>query len=313
MFGYVKAEIPELKVREKEYYRAIYCGLCRAQGKCTGQCSRFTLSYDMAFLAAVRMAVLERYPEFKRGVCIAHPVKKQPYAVMNSELEYCAHIGAILTYGKIKDDISDERGGKRFVSRMLMPFARHGRRRALRRRSKFNADIRYTEIDKIVENKLYELYALEKSGTRSVDEPAEIFGQLLSEIAAFGTSGNAERILKNIGFNLGKWVYIVDAADDCEKDKEKGRFNPFLRMYDGELPDAEQREIISDMLKVQLSALEPAFDLIEYGNNTDMQGIINNILYIGMPSSASDALRLTSECGRKGKRKSNISRMKGDA
>ena len=303
MFGYVKAEIPELKVREKEYYRAIYCGLCRAQGKCTGQCSRFTLSYDMAFLAAVRMAVLEKHPEFKSGVCIAHPIKKQPYAVMNSELEYCAYISAILTYGKIKDDIADERGGKRFVSRALMPFALNGRRRALRRRSKFNTDIKYSEIDGIIKNKLSELSALEKSGTRSVDEPAEIFGQLLSEIAAFGTVGNAERILKNIGFNLGKWVYIVDAADDCEKDKEKGRFNPFLRMYDGKLPDAEQRAVISDALKVQLSALEPAFDLIDYGNNTDMQGIINNILYIGMPSSASDALRLTPKCKEKRKKR----------
>ncbi len=303
MFGYVKAEIPELKVREKEYYRAIYCGLCRAQGKCTGQCSRFTLSYDMAFLAAVRMAVLEKYPEFKRGVCIAHPIKKQPYAVMNSELEYCAHISAILTYGKIKDDIADERGGKRFASRMLLPMASHGRKRALRRRSRLGADIKYAEIDKIIASKLHELYALEKRGTRSVDEPAEIFGQLLSEVASFGTSGNAQRILKSIGFNLGKWVYIVDAADDCEKDKEKGRFNPFLRMYDGELPDAEQREIIADALKVQLSDLEPAFDLIEYGNNSDMQGIINNILYIGMPRSASDALRLTPDCDCKRKKR----------
>jgi hypothetical protein len=84
---------------------------------------------------------------------------------------------------------------------------------------------------------------------------------------------------------------MVDAADDCKDDKEKGRFNPFLRIYDGEIPTNEQRSVISDALKLQLSALEPAFDLIEY-DNCDMQGIINNILYLGMPKSAEKALGL---------------------
>ena len=292
MFGYVKADIPELKVREKEYYRAIYCGLCRAQGKCTGQCSRFTLSYDMAFLAAVRMAVLGTYPEFKKGRCIAHPIKKLPYAEMNSELEYCAYVSALLTYGKIKDDIADERGGKRLACRCVYPVASSWRRRAIKhRRARFNKDYKYAEIDKIIQDRLAQLNELEKSDIRSVDEIAEVFGKLLSDVAAFGTCGNAERILKNIGFNLGKWVYIVDAADDCEKDKEKGRFNPFIRMYDGEIPNEEQRAVVLDALKVQLSSLEPAFDLIEYEQNRDMQGIINNILYIGMPNSATDALK----------------------
>ena len=50
MFGYIRTDTPELRVRENEYYKAVYCGMCRAQGKCTGQCSRMTLSYDMVFL-----------------------------------------------------------------------------------------------------------------------------------------------------------------------------------------------------------------------------------------------------------------------
>ena len=46
MFGYIKPHSPELKVREDAYYRGVYCGLCRAMGRCTGCLSRFTLSYD---------------------------------------------------------------------------------------------------------------------------------------------------------------------------------------------------------------------------------------------------------------------------
>lgn len=305
MFGYVKAEIPELKVREKEYYRAIYCGLCRAQGKCTGQCSRMTLSYDVAFLAAVRMAVMNNFPEFKRGRCIVHPIKKHPYAVMNAELEYCAYATAILSYGKCLDDIDDERGKKRFLSKLVRPFMSYGRRKAIKAKKSRFGESGYSveklrELDTFVREKLAELADFEQHGNvASVDIPAEIFGELLSEIASFGTRGNQEKILRSIGYNLGKWVYMVDAADDCEEDKERSRFNPFLRIYDSECPTREQREVISDALKVQLSALEPAFDLIDYDMNRDMQGIINNILYIGMPRSASDALKLTCECKKK--------------
>ena len=305
MFGYVKAEIPELRVREKEYYRAIYCGLCRAQGKCTGQCSRMTLSYDVAFLAAVRMAVMNNYPEFKRGRCIAHPIRKQPYAVMNAELEYCAYATAILSYGKCLDDIDDERGRKRFLARTVRPFMSYSRKKAIRaKKSRFGADgyspEKLRELDSFIREKLAELTDFEQHASiSSVDVPADIFGQMLSEIAAFGACGNQEKLLRSIGYNLGKWVYMVDAADDCEEDKARGRFNPFLRIYDGECPTVEQRRVIADALKVQLSVLEPAFDLIEYDTNRDMQGIINNILYIGMPKSASDALKLTCSCKKK--------------
>ena len=301
MFGYVKADIPELKVREKEYYRAIYCGLCRAQGKCTGQCSRFTLSYDMAFLAAVRMAVMGNYPEFKRGRCIAHPIKKQPYAKLNAELEYCAYATSILSYGKCLDDIDDERGGKKLLAKLVRPVIASGRRRAIRaKKSKLGAggyspkDL--MRLDAFVREKLAELSDFEiHSKVASVDIPAEIFGDILSEVAAFGAIGNQRKILKTIGYNLGKWVYMVDAADDCKEDKEKGRFNPFLKIYDGDLPNIEQRSVISDALKVQLSALEPAFDLIGY-DSRDMEGIVNNILYIGMPKSAERALGLLCDC-----------------
>ncbi len=304
MFGYVKAEIPELRVREKEYYRAIYCGLCRAQGKCTGHISRFTLSYDMAFLAAVRMAVLGKHPEFKKGRCIAHPFKKSPYAIMNSELEYCAYATALLTYGKCADDISDERGAKKFAAKVARPFASHSRRRALKFKKRREMRRAYSskslcELDDFVNKKLLALSEFEKSSAAmSVDAPAEIFGELLAAIAAFGTEGNAERLLRSIGYNLGKWVYMVDAADDCEEDKKRERFNPFLNIYDGEVPNEEQRAVIADALKIQLSELEPAFDLIEYDGNRDMREIISNILYIGMPKSAERALKLGCNCNK---------------
>ena len=55
MFGYIKPDIPHLKVVDYELYKASYCGLCKAMGKKTGCLSSLTLSYDFAFLAFMRL------------------------------------------------------------------------------------------------------------------------------------------------------------------------------------------------------------------------------------------------------------------
>ena len=141
MFGYIRTDTPELRVRENEYYRAVYCGLCRAQGKCTGLCSRFTLNYDIVFLALLRLAVDGNQVKIKRGRCMAHPFRKRAYVACCDPLEYCAYASAILTHGKIADDINDEKGMKKLNSVLIKPFVSRMRKKALKS---------YAELDKKV-------------------------------------------------------------------------------------------------------------------------------------------------------------------
>lgn len=288
MFGYIKTDTPELRVRENEYYRAVYCGLCRAQGKCTGQCSRITLSYDMAFLAIVRMAVCGCIPEFDKKRCIAHPFRKRTYVKDNSELDYCARLSAILTYGKCMDDIHDENGAKKFKARFLSVFARSMSKRAKRNVS--DEDINFTQLEFEINRLLSKLSEFETGKSCSVDEPAEIFGEVMAYAASYGLGERDARIMKNIGRHLGRWVYIIDAADDISDDKKKGRYNPFLRLYNDKEPDDKEKREISDALKLELFAAEPAFDLIEYGDRRDMEGIIRNVIYLGMPKCVDSVL-----------------------
>ena len=37
-----------------------------------------------------------------------------------------------------------------------------------------------------------------------------------------------------MGFYLGKFIYILDAYDDLEKDRAQGSYNPLLKMADEE-------------------------------------------------------------------------------
>ena len=283
MFGYIRTDVPELRVRENEYYRAVYCGLCRAQGKCTGQCSRMTLSYDMTFLALLRLAISKETPEIKSGRCLAHPFKKRAYVADCDALSYCAYASALLFYGKTVDDILDEKGRKRFKAKLIRPFASGMRKKALKK---------YALLDEKIVSGLKKLSEIEKQKLPSVDIPAEHFGEILADIVSFGLSGKDEVIMKNIGRHIGKWIYILDACDDLSEDVSEGRFNPFIYLYDGEPLTSELKQDINTSLKLELLAAEPAFDLIDFDGKSDIEGIIKNIIYRGMPDVAERVLEL---------------------
>jgi len=280
MFGYIRTDTPEMRVRENEYYRAVYCGLCRSQGKCTGQCSRFTLNYDFVFLALLRLAIAGEQPQIKKGRCMAHPLRKRAYIAHCEPLAYCAHAAAILTYGKIIDDLHDEKGTARLKAQLARPLAAGMRRKALKQ---------YSELDKLVSDGLKKLSMIESQRLASVDIPADAFGEILADIVSYGLEGNDKKIMRKIGKHIGRWIYIVDAADDLQEDIKRQRFNAFACLYNGTIPD-EDRETVANSLRLELLAAEPAFDLIEYNELYDIEAIVSNIIYRGMPNTAEKVL-----------------------
>ena len=76
MFGYVRVDKGELKVREYEAYCGLYCSLCRALSKRYGVLSRLLLSYDSTFLAMVRLSKDGVLPNFRSGRCSFNPAKR---------------------------------------------------------------------------------------------------------------------------------------------------------------------------------------------------------------------------------------------
>lgn len=270
MFGYVRAKREELTVRQDTFYRAAYCGLCKEMGRCTGQCSRLTLSYDMVFLYLVRAALRGIQPSAKKGRCLLHPLKARQVVQSDEELSYAARVSALLAYGKLCDDLADERGCKRFCKRLAHPFLAHAKRRA---------DL--SELYAKIEAHLAELSAIEAQKLPSVDAPAEVFGKLLADVFAYGFDGDCERLAREIGFRTGRFIYAADAADDMDEDAKSGSYNPFLLLY-GTAPDAEQRKVIEMAMRFDLTALAAAVDL---ANRHPLTPLIENIIYLGMPAA----------------------------
>ena len=280
MYGYLRVHAPELKVRQQEYYRAVYCGLCRTMGKCTGQCSRMTLSYDFTCFALVRMALTGETPAVRRRRCPVHPLRKRPMAEPTADLALCAYMSAILAYHKIRDDLRDEQGLKRTAATAAAPLAGSIRRRALKHG--------YAEADRAVAESMQALCELEASRPPSADEPATLFGELMGTLLAYGLEGNRAKLARTVGLHVGRWVYLVDAADDYEKDVKYRRYNPLACLYgDGASTlTPERRESLRSALLNELTALERAFDLLDTAEDPDMAGVLSNILYLGMPREA---------------------------
>ena len=259
MFGYIKPMTEELKVKEHELYKSIYCGLCSAMGEHICTSNRLTLSYDIVFLALVRCCVTGENIRIAKKRCMAHPIKPRNRAYIPETLRYCARVSAILTYYNVKDDIDDSPSLK---AKLLLPSAKRYMKKA---------DM--PDIGEMISVRLGELSALEK-GDGSLDRNADCFGRLLGEVFAYGLK-SAE--LYNFGYHIGKWIYMADAADDFEKDKRSGEYNP-LSAYDI-LPG----EALNTALTLELEAAHACFGRLEHKNRV-LKSIIDNILTLGMPS-----------------------------
>lgn len=272
MFGYVKPVVPELLVKEHEFYRATYCGICRSMKKHTGRLSNAMLSYDSVFLALVRMAYIEDSElHTVQSRCIAHPMKKRCMLTDNSAVEYTARAFAILAYYKTQDDLGDEKIGKRMLLGASRPIARRARRLSL-----------LPELERIVSDRLEKITALERAGETSVDAGATLFGELLGEVFAFGLSGGDRLVTYSVGYHLGRFIYAADAAEDYAEDVRLGRYNPYARLYgEGGLTE-ENKKSIKTALLLECRAIEGAVNLVPFGKKLTAENIVKNVIYLGL-------------------------------
>ena len=216
MFGLVGANIKELTKEEKVRYNAIYCGICRGiRGECS-QAARLGLSFDMAFLAMLLMSLYEPEETSGQRACALHPIKPKPW-VDNKYIRYCAAMNVALAYYKALDDAQDEGGVKAKV--MLGIFGRDMDR---------IRDTYPRQCDAMAEN-LAKLRQLENENCNNPDLPAGCFGGLLGEVFVYEEDMWA-KYLREIGRDLGRYIYLADAAMDFSQDQKKGQYNPFLAM-----------------------------------------------------------------------------------
>lgn len=218
MFGYVKPYQPELRVKELEAYKAVYCGLCGQLGHSFGPVAQLTLSYDFTFLCMLYWAVADEAPKAVRGRCYVNPLKKLTMCAGGEGSVLSADIAIIMLYYKLLDNIRDSRFFSSAAWSLLRPFAGRAYRKAAARRPEQAA---------LVAEGTARQAALEKAGESSIDAACEPTAAMLGGIfRLLSAQDNQRRVLERIGYLLGRYIYLCDALDDLSGDVRAGRYNP---------------------------------------------------------------------------------------
>lgn len=266
MFGYVRPNRDELKVRELREYEAVYCGLCYTLGKRHGFLARMFLSYDIVFLA---MLLNNRGPEWTRCRCPARLWCRKKDCVCAVGLEAAADAGTILSYWKLRDTVADGRWWERLGARVLSLMLRPGYRRAAHARPEFA---------QTVQSCLEELHSLEQEKSMSLDRTADTFARLLAAAAPASGDTARDRALEQALYHIGRWIYLLDAWDDLEEDRRSGSYNPILARFPEN--SEEDRNYLRTTLRHSLNLACAACALLELGH---WRNCVENILYLGLP------------------------------
>lgn len=261
MFGYVVANKPELKMREFYKYKAYYCGLCKTLKEKYGFLGQMTLTYDMTFLIILLTSLYESETELQEKRCIVHPAKKQKL-LSNEITEYAADMNIILTYYHFLDDWKDEKSKAGLIGLRVL----HGAYQELEKK--------YPEKCLVIRKCLKLLEQCEIRREESIDVTARYFGELMSELLAY-KQDVWEKILRRMGFYLGKFIYIMDAYDDIEKDMEQGNYNALIPLYGK--PDFDDR--CAGMMNCVLAECTRQFERLPCIEDGE---ILRNILYAGV-------------------------------
>ncbi len=284
MFGYIKCDKPEMKVKEYEAYKGIYCSLCKAMIKHFGILASVTLSYDIAFLVLMRLSFTSVMPDFKGGRCPFNPAKKCNYCSNGAdEFRYAAAVSMMMLYHKVKDNIADSPFYKRIVMYFILPYAFLKNRKA---------EKMYPEVGAFIGEAMKKQAETEKKGSALPDEAAHESADALGKILAWGIPDEKGSIYR-FGYGTGKWVYLCDAADDLKDDLEGGGYNVFINMLGlqkGEEPSEGDLCVIERCLNMSCAFAAEGFEEIK---EKTLVPIVENIIYSGTQNVMNNILKGT--------------------
>ncbi len=261
MFGYVVINEQELKVREVSQYRSYYCGFCRRLKSKYGFLGQMTLSYDMTLLILLLTDLYDAKDEVGETRCIAHPLEKHTTRI-NEFTDYAADMNLILSYYSSSDDWRDEHKlHKLLLSKLL-------------KKKSDKASIDYGHKAAVIKDRLDRLQEAEGQNEENIDRVAGYFGDIMAELFAV-REDEWEEPLRQMGFYLGKFIYIMDAYDDLEKDEKSGSYNPLKTT--ASRPDYD--DYCYQILTMMISRSCEAFELLPC---VELLPIIRNILYSGV-------------------------------
>ncbi len=293
MFGYIKPYKPELKIKDFEIYKGVYCGLCKKLAKEYGPFARMTLSYDFTFLAMIKLAIAKECKGFSKKSCIYNPLKRKTCINPCDDMTFISTLAMIMLYYKLKDNCADSKGFKKIGAILL----------------KFIFTLSYKKAKKLepymdeqIGNAMKAQAMIEKENCDSIDRASDSTARALGVIFETLSYDESQKlVLSKLGFLIGRWVYLIDALDDLESDVKQGTYNPFACKFVLSKDSTKEqidlaREYAIGTINLTAGELSNTYELLEIQRYKD---ILDNIIYLGLPQAKQEALQ-------KSKNKENI-------
>ena len=257
MFGYLTANLEILSEQQKKKYKAYYCGLCQSLCDNFSSIARNTLTYDLTFATILLNSI--NHPENNKSIyknCPLHPFKKQMMIIGDYNL-YFSYMNMYFTFYNLIDDINDDNSLIAKVN--LSALKKHINK----------IEQAYPDVTTKIKQQLQLISQAEKENNTNPDVCSNYFGIILSEIISY-PSLVAQDILKDFGFHLGKFIYLMDAVVDLKKDIKKQKYNPLV-FY----PDVDFHK----MLMAIMENVDFYYQKLDIKEDKD---IIDNIIYSGI-------------------------------
>lgn len=264
MFGYINVNREKLNADESGIYQSYYCGLCRVLKEEFGRKGQMLLNYDMTFLVVLLTGLYELEDEQTEFICALHPSKKRT-ARCNQATAYAAAMNVLLSAKNFEDDWNDNRAyTKKAMAQMFKKDYERIRRQ-------------YPRQERAIAEYLSRLEQAEKCQERNVDAVAGLTGEMLGELFIWKKDDIWADELRCLGFYMGKFIYLMDAYEDLEKDKKRQEYNPFLKMVCQKEEDFET--FVKLILTSMISESAKSFERLPIIMHAE---ILRNVLYSGI-------------------------------
>ena len=261
MFGYVNVNWKELLEERQNRFGRVYCGVCRRIREQSGNASRLGLRYDIAFLSTLLMSLYEPEETSGPNACALHPISKRPW-VDTDCIRYGADMNVALAYYNCLDDWQDDR--KQTARLMANVFGKNMPR----------IEDRWPRQCTAIAECIAQLSRLEAENCPSADETANCFGHLMAELFVM-QEDHWSPTLREMGFHLGRFIYLLDAAVDFRKDLKQGKYNPYIAMG----MEAEDWPRWEDYLVLTMAKCTECYERLPLVQDKD---ILDNVLYSGV-------------------------------
>lgn len=263
MFGYVNADKNEMTDEERSTYQAYYCGLCRELKRQAGAGAQICLNYDITFLAILLSGLYEPDEVTEPFRCRLHPTKKR-FFHESEVMQYAASMNIVLSYYKLLDDYQDDhKTSRKKIANRFEPVVKR-------------VCEEYPRQTQAIEDFVRDLSDAEYRQEDNLTVLSALSGDMLGELFCYKEEDVWNESLRSMGYYLGKFIYLLDAYDDMEKDRKNHNFNPMLRAIDKDPSyDAFCRQVLVSLI----AECTKEFERLPILKNAS---ILRNILYSGI-------------------------------